>query len=152
MKSFEVKNKLIHYFRIKRRYFFIATEVGKYNADVLVANSKEIIECEVKVSLADLKKDLKKKKHTIYANSRTHYCPNKFYFAVPTELVDAALLLTENSPYGVISVLEGKLLKKSKKCKIIKRAKLLKSRYCSKLESQIIKRMGSELLSLRIRS
>ena len=108
MKANEIKTKVLHYWRFTRNgYNYIATEAGKFKSDVLVSNEKEIIECETKISKADLKKDFIKKKHEIYKKPTTWYSqwlPNKFYFAVPEDLVKEALALTEETNYGVIEV------------------------------------------------
>lgn len=146
----------MHYLRFKRDYSLIATEVGKKKknfADVLATNFKEIVEIEVKISSSDLNNDFKKEKHARYANPRTQYTPNKFYFAVPEHLKDKALDLTKGTSYGVMIVSEKPLkgFTKESYISIAKNAIKLKDRYCRKLEKEILMRSTSELIRLRIK-
>lgn len=150
MTSHDVKSKLLAYWRFKRRYQFIATECGTYNADILIANDKEIIEVEVKVSKSDLKNDFKKRKHKIYANGKSKWIPNKFYFGVPIELEDYAKELCEGTPYGVIRVQDGKYSPYRDFCKISKKAKKLTTKLNEELIHKIVLRMGSELITRRV--
>jgi len=157
MKSSELKTKVLHYWRFTRSgYNFIATEAGKFKSDVLVSNGKEIIECETKISREDLRNDFKKKKHDIYKNPSKWYAswvPNKFYFAVPENLTQYAVELTEESPYGVIEVSSSLLgtRKKDVFCKIIKSATAIQPKFNPKLHKQIIMRGSSELIRMRIK-
>ena len=158
MNSSEVKTKTLHYWRfIRKDYNFIATEVGRFNSDVLVANNKEIIACEIKVSKYDLKNDLKKKKHSIYKKLNKYYfkwIPNKFYFAVPSNLISYAKEIVENTEYGILEVLDKNIVsnKKVSYCKIVKKAKKLHKEYNLALHKQIILRESSELIRLRIKN
>lgn len=156
MTSSEIKTKVMHYLRIKRNYSLIATEAGRKkrnHADILASNFKEIVEVEVKISKSDLKADFDKNKHARYKNPLTQYTPNKYYFAVPTELVEAALTMTADTGYGVMEVSNKPLKGPSKESfvTIIKSADLLKERYCKKLEHEILMRLSSEVLRLRIK-
>jgi hypothetical protein len=154
MNSSEIKNKLLWYWKWKRQYKFVATEAGCYNADVLVSNGKEIIECEVKIDKRDLRNDFKKRKHVFYSKEKSNhisyyenFIPNKFFFAVPECLVDEAKLLCEGKPYGVIKALDNN----QKLCRIVKRAKLLHSRFNNRLHEDIISRTMNELVTLRMK-
>jgi len=156
MKTNELKTKVLHYWRFTRSYKYVATEAGKFNSDILVSNEKEIIECEIKNSKSDLVNDLKKKKHGIYKNPSKWYSqwiPNKFYFAIPKNLLETATELTEGTPYGVI-LIEDKILtlkKKEKYCTVIKQARILQNNFKIKLQDQIILRMSSELIRIRLK-
>jgi hypothetical protein len=157
MDSSDIKNKVLHYLRFKKGYSLVATEAGrkkKNNADILASNFEEIIEVEVKVTLIDLKNDFNKMKHDRYNNPRTHYTPNKFYFAVPGNLVESAISLSEDTGYGVFEVIEKPLTGFSKESyvKVAKRALVLKERYCKKLEKEILMRLSSEMIKLRIKN
>ncbi|MDB4330448.1 hypothetical protein N9948_01870 [bacterium] len=156
MNSAEIKNKVLHYLRFKRKYSLIATEAGrkkKNNADILASNFEEIVEVEVKTSRADLRNDFQKMKHTRYASTRTHFTPNKFYFAVPKKLVEYAIELTKDMGYGVLEVSEKPLtgFTKHSFVTVKKKAKTLKERYCKKLEHEMLMRLSSEMIRLRIK-
>jgi len=157
MKANELKTKVLHYWRYTRNgYNYIATEAGKFNADVLVSNEKEIIECETKISRADLRNDFKKKKHSIYKNPSKWYAswiPNKFYFAVPETLTAYALELTQETVYGVIEVSSNKIGSRKKEvyCKIRKSAGVIQPKFKAKLHRQVLMRGSSELVRLRIK-
>jgi len=157
MNANEVKTKVLHYWRFTRNgYNYIATEAGKFKSDILVSNEKEIIECETKISRADLRNDFKKKKHAIYKKPTAWYAkwlPNKFYFAVPPKLTEYALELVEGTYYGVIEVDDKKITKRKKEiyCKIIKNAKTIQPNFKKRLHRQIFMRCSSELIRLRIK-
>lgn len=157
MKATELKTKLLHYWRFTRdNYNYIATEVGKFKSDVLVSDEKEIIECETKITRVDLRNDFAKKKHQIYKNPTPWYAkwlPNKFYFAVPEDLVAYAVELVEGTNYGVIEVLSKPFTKNRKEsyCRIVKPAKTMQPIFKDKLHRQIVMRSSSELIRLRIK-
>ena len=163
MNSVEIKTKVLYYWRFNRKgYDYIATEVGKFNSDILVSNSREIIECEIKTSKYDLKNDFKKTsrsgipKHSLYANPTKYYSqwiPNKFYFAVDEDLVDYALDSVKDTPYGVILVSSKKIIPSNKDtyCKIIRKADIIQPSFKKKLHRQIILRESSELIRLRMK-
>ena len=162
MNSTEMKTKLLHYWRFNRKYYYIATEVGNFNADVLCSNGKEIVECEVKTSYADFLNDFKRKvnKHEIYSNVTrwgASECPTKFYFAVANDLTEKVKKYLEDSPYGVIEIssIELTSFKTSNRkviryCKIIKQAKKLHGFFDERLHNKIIMRSGSELIRARL--
>jgi len=161
--SSEIKTKLLHYWRFTRNgYDYLATEVGKFNSDVLVSNGKEIIECEVKCSRADLRNDFKKTarsgtlKHSVYKKPSTYYSqwlPNRFYFAVGKELGEYALEMVSGTPYGVIEVSSNPFSnrKRDSYCLIVKKAGIIQPIFRKKLYRQIIMRESSELIRLRIK-
>jgi len=157
MNAHEIKTKVLHYWRFTRNgYNYIATEAGKFKSDILVSNEKEIIECETKISRADLRNDFKKKKHTIYKKPSAWYSkwiPNKFYFAVPKSLTEYALELTEDTEYGVIEVSDKSIGKRKREvyCQIIKPAKVIQPKFKEKLHKQVLMRGSSELIRLRIK-
>lgn len=154
LSSKEIKTKLLHFYRFKKRYKFIATEAGKWSADVLVSNEQEILEIEVKISLVDLKNDFKKRKHKIYKEPSAYFktfLPNKFYFCVPQELVEEALLLIKGKPYGLLVCSEEEISIKGVFIKCIKNADNLRSGISKKLLHALILRMGSELIRTRIK-
>ena len=87
-------------------------------ADILVIDKKRFLtEIEVKTSLADLKRDGKKRKHRRFlaeSASDDHrdylgpYPTHLFYFAVPEEIVEQALeICKEQYPYAGVLRCEG---------------------------------------------
>jgi hypothetical protein len=121
--SVTVKTAALCYWRFAKRYMYIATEVGAYNADLMACNGKDLVEVEVKVSRSDLARDFDKHKHLLYARpaeptgsaaatarSRA-WVPNRFYFAVP-ELLEAYALekiSASNQKYGLLVVGDGRV-------------------------------------------
>jgi hypothetical protein len=73
--SKEIKACLLSYFRFKRNFMYVSTEVGRYNSDVLVSDGKQIIEIEIKTDLQDLKREKHKHKHRIFKELK-----KDFYF------------------------------------------------------------------------
>ena len=108
-----IKVILQHKYRFQDTYL-VASEVDVIGslgaiADLMVYNIKEetVFEIEIKISKSDLLNDLKKAKHTIYKDlSLPHPCINRFYYAVPTKLLEVALtMIKENElPYGLIEI------------------------------------------------
>lgn len=114
MTADQLKAVIASYWRYIRQCPVIALEVS-YNlstysdearADVLaVSKNRWLIETEVKITLADLRRDAKKSKHRDFRENRlcvTHY----FYFAVPRDIAnDAKLICDDFYPYaGVLGI------------------------------------------------
>lgn len=154
MKSKELKAKLLHYYRFRRRYKYIATEAGVWNSDVLVSDENEIIEIEVKISLSDYLKDFSKNKHNVYKAPSKYYktfLPNKFYFCVPENLAAEILPLLKDSKYGLLVCLEGKITKKGSFIKCVKKAENISDSISKKLLHALQLRMGSELIRMKLK-
>lgn len=109
MTADEVKAVVLAYWRYSRQCPLVAIEgwceLSTYGelADVLaVTKDRRLIETEVKVSLADLKSDIKKHKHEWFERgtsclNRTNY----FYFAVPIDIANQAKLIIDDMyPYA----------------------------------------------------
>lgn len=156
MNSTEIKTKVLHYYRFKRRFHYIATEAGAFNSDILVSDGREVIEIEVKTSWQDVLNDFKKAKHKIYSNPTHKYhfehTPNKFFFAVPSKLVSPLKDLIKKSSYGIIDVSEAPMTNRHKDCycTIVKQAIPIRLAFPSKMHHGIILRMGSELVRYRM--
>lgn len=142
----KIKYKAMFWLRIDQRCMFIATEVGKYSADVLGINEKKMIEIEVKTSIEDFKNDFKKLKHFTYGDetSRDQWIPTHFYFAMPEILIPEARAFLEVSEkrgvkkYGLIS---------SDSWSVVKRAQWLhKNSPTNTVKTVCALRMGSELI------
>jgi hypothetical protein len=139
----KLKYAALFWLRIDQRCPFIATEVGEFLADCIGINAKKMIEIEVKVSLADLKKDATKPKHYFYRKGYDgNWIPNYFYYAVPPDLVEAAKAEVEakhDNLYGVMAV--------DQSCSVVKRSARLREAVPSdKAKMTCALRMGSELI------
>lgn len=114
MPAAEVKAMVAGFFRYKSQCPIIAFEASdelKWSsgepADLLVVTkSRMLYEIEVKVSLSDLKSDIKKRKHQFFTNAPEYLPVHKFFFAVPNEIDSQALVIVEERfPYaGLLAV------------------------------------------------
>ncbi len=165
-----IKVLLMHKYRYKDGYY-VSSEVdicGSFGsiADLGIFDSKkkDFFEIEIKISRSDLKKDILKDKHRAYKSGNRYLCISRFYYAVPTSLVnDAKELLEEHSlPYGIIEIISNKdqisdsILEElstrrmvySKYIKIIKRSKNITCKNISPLQEQkFYLRLSSEMVS-----
>jgi len=96
MKSSHVKASVACYFRYKRQFPLISFErpiKHFFKPDILIiTKSRKIIEIEVKVSLSDLKNDIKKSIwHRRERLPDLYPMPYQFYYAVPEKLKIKAL-------------------------------------------------------------
>ncbi len=78
-------------------------------ADILAINKNRfLIETEVKVSLADLRRDHKKSKHHAFRSGGYRYPARYFYFAVPQEIANGAKIICDDLfPYAGILGSDG---------------------------------------------
>lgn len=115
MTADQVKAVVASYWRYVRQCPVIALEVnanlssfsGEEMADVLAVNKNRfLIETEVKVTLADLRRDAKKLKHRDFRESRLRCVAKYFYFAVPKGIANEAKLVCDEAyPYaGVLGI------------------------------------------------
>jgi len=115
MTSDQIKAVVASYWRYIRQCPVIALEVnsnlssysGEEMADVLaVDKNRMLIETEVKVTLADLRRDAKKAKHRDFREGRcAAHC---FYFAVPKGIAnEARLICDELYPYAGVLATNG---------------------------------------------
>ena len=147
------------WFRFKKRWNHIATEVGRFSADVVGSDGKYLYEFEVKVSIRDLQADFQKKKHRDYADIRedfkrgTYWIPNKFFFAVPEDMIFAAEDALHKYPnYGLVTVNWEKWWREPV-LKTVKQAKFLhKNPPGKKVLDLILHRMSSEICGHYIRN
>ena len=151
MNSEDIKTAALCWLRWGRQYPFVATEVGRWSADVLGATKTTMTEVEVKISKSDLKADFVKPKHKFYAEISPLYrgagwLPNQMYFAVPEELQEFALtaLQEKNPKYGLLVFKEG--LPNGHNLTCMRTAKKLHQASPSpKVLEQFVLRMGSEI-------
>lgn len=113
-KAEEIKFLVMCYWRFARQHYLVATEYSGYCiADVISvsASGREVCETEVKISVADLKKEKQKPKHIkdAFGNKlfRGQFI-HKFYFAMPSsmaELDQVRLICDGRFPYaGILSI------------------------------------------------
>lgn len=103
IRAHSIKLALMRYYRLKRRCQMCCTEFNYGFSDFIALKHGKVIEVEVKVSKADLKREKHKDKHkTDYSDNVAH----QFYFAVPSELVEDAILEAANidTRFGVIEI------------------------------------------------
>jgi hypothetical protein len=148
-----LKTEALCWLRFGKHMHVVATEAGYWSADVLGCNEKFSVEVEVKISVADLKREFtsKSSKHYLYANAEgatgpTKGTPNYFYFYVPQEIEAQALEVIEKEcPKAGLAVYEGGFMD-GKKTRVAKRPTKLHSKEPTpKFKETILKRMGSEL-------
>ena len=116
MNSNHVKASIVSCFRYKRQFPLVIFERSLkeyfFKPDILVVDkARNVIEIEVKVSIADLKNDLKK---TVwkYRNKLPdlYKMPYQFYYAVPEDIKDKTLeIIKEWEKDGIINGQAGLL-------------------------------------------
>ena len=155
MNSAYIKTVLMSWLRFNKQVAVLASEVGKYNSDVLYSTNNQLFEIEVKCSLADFREDFKKSKHLEYKTITNQWAPNFFVFAVPANLVEKTLPLLENTPYGLLAINtpfneSNVLVPWDKRVKLVKRPKSIHGRKVNSIVKQVIvRRLTSELCGLR---
>jgi hypothetical protein len=152
-----IKAALLYYYTFQRCSKLVCTELwdGFGIADVIILKDKIVTEIEIKISKSDLYNELKKGKETINGLITKHDVvstsimpvPNKYYFCVPTELVDEAILFSNklNPKYGVIEFIDTKIMK----CiKIRKKARMIHTKDNSiNYERRMLERIPNDLVN-----
>lgn len=112
MTAEDMKAILCAYWRFVRHYPFVATETTLGSGSIMGMNPTDVIaitkdlyvyEIEVKTSVADLRREIRKSKYRSYRTPEgiVHSFPDKyslakyFYFAVPEEIAGAARRVVE---------------------------------------------------------
>jgi len=153
MNSTQMKMVVLCWFRFKKRWNHIATEVGAFNADVVGTDGKFLFEVEVKMNMRDFRADFQKQKHRYYADKGKYlsvwkkgWIPNKFFFAVPPDLVlEAKDVLEDHPQYGLLTV-NWKQWWRTPEIKTVRQAKFLhKNPPPKKTMDLLIHRMSSEI-------
>lgn len=109
----EIKYLVAIYWRFQRQHYLVSTEYD--GADVISVSEHGTLVCEteVKISIADLKKERQKPKHTKDAFGTKLYRPgygyvHEYYFAMPermAELDQVKLICDGRFPYaGILAV------------------------------------------------
>jgi hypothetical protein len=117
MTSEQIKAVIASYWRYVKQCPVIALEAnsdlssysGAEMADVLAVNKNRfLIETEVKISLADLKRDAGKSKHRHFREGWFKYPTHHFYFATPKDIANAAKLICDDLfPYAGVLGTDG---------------------------------------------
>lgn len=102
------------YWRFARGCTYVACEFNYGEADVISATPRgqDIYDTEVKVSIADMKKEVSKRKHRfaqkgLWGQDTYHLWANYFYFAVPESIKDKALAIIKTYfPYAGLLVVK----------------------------------------------
>lgn len=163
MIDFSLKLEALAWFRYGRRWPYVATEVGYFNADVLASDGKKLVEIEVKKTKADFANDFKNKsyKHMVYSapgEIPRSWVPNQLYFFVPAKLREEALkLLDENkSPAGLVVLvkpLEGLMWSpRQRHVEVVRKPKDLHSKPVpAKVLEKLVHRMASDLITTKLK-
>jgi hypothetical protein len=150
--SSTIKTAVLGHFRFHGLWTLFSTEASEWHADILMVDPREyLVEFEVKVSIADLKEDFKKRKHEAYRKYRgkSGLVPNRLYYSVPKEMgARAREILGPYPAYGIVTVEEG-----TRAVEVVKSAGLIHEfhKATPKAKRIILLRMGSELIDLRRR-
>jgi hypothetical protein len=109
----ELKFLVMCYWRFARQHYLVALEYEYGSADVISVSSSglSVCETEVKISIADLKKEKQKPKHIkdpFGSKSLRRGYVREFYFAMPShmaELDQVRLICDGRFPYaGILSI------------------------------------------------
>ena len=150
MDSKQLKTEVLKYWRFTRQgYLLCATEVNTYwgIADVMVANDKEIIEIETKISFKDFLKDFTKVKFQGPDNNPFYRIDaNRLFYCVTAEIKDKCIsyLLENDYPFGLFSFNGSLVMVRS-----CRKLKDMDVKYTKKIREKILQRATSELVQLR---
>lgn len=155
--AYTLKTEALCWLRFGKNLDLVATEAGRWHADVLGCNDNFSVEVEVKVSKADLRREFagKGSKHYLYGAAADGQAvagvPNYFYFFVPEVLEQEALLLIEaHSPRAGLAVYlepeSSSRLSDGKYTRVAKKAQRLHDQKpTARFKRTLLLRMGSEL-------
>lgn len=158
--SVDLKYYIMAYYRYIRHWPVVATEVNtlkSFYADVIAADTQELVEIEIKTTREDFLKEFstKESKHNIYLDydiSKQHklkkqayqLMPNRFFYAAEKPLAQIMINILKGSPYGVIEVDTNREIP----AQVIKSAEQLHRIFPKQLYNRAIHRATSELVSL----
>lgn len=157
-----LQTEALCWLRFTKKLSWVATEVGPWSADAFGVGPMSSIEIEVKVSIADFRRDFshKKVKHFAYQKGTSKArVPNYFYFMVPEGIKDKALLALEelgDPRYGLLFLpdnmvgvngIHGKKLEVARKAQ-----KLHTEKPTQRTFDWMLLRMGSQICGQMIRA
>lgn len=157
--SVDLKYYILSYYRYIRHFFVVATEVPVLNhfvADVIAATNRDVVEIEIKTSLADFFKEFQSKesKHNMYLTGSINNVklkpiqykkmPNRLFYAAEKHLIPDILRVLRGTPYGLISVDTSK----SQPVEVVKPANKLHTIFPQRVYNRAILRCTSELCTL----
>lgn len=143
------KTNCLRWLRLQQRCAFIATEVGPYSCDVFGVSEKKTYELEVKVTMADLRNDIRAKQYKHMNYRDTHmghgrdlaWHPQYFYFVVTPDMVDEALCYVEHPDIAKYGLINGETMA------VVKTPRRLHDREPkSSVKFTMALRMGSDLI------
>ncbi len=158
MNAADLKSEILGWLRYVRKQDIICTEVGPYNADCWGISDTRLIEVETKVTLADLRADLGKRKHQAFkAAPHLYGVPSLFYFAVPPELVDKAIEFLDAekekaavASYGLLCVTKVSGYQ-GRQTRVVREAQKIHTRKPTPVELRVATmRMSSEICGLHL--
>lgn len=170
--SDDLKTLAMAWLRFQKQLDLVCTEDPVRSADVLGTDSsiqcRKMIEVETKISISDLKADLRKHgKHERLVKAEDYKgsegadhspLPTQFYFLVPANIKDKAFdVIVETYPHAGLMVAknlhnmgEGRIMV-TEYLEVVRKAPTLHKRLISKhVKGGIAARMSSELCSLRL--
>ena len=168
----DLKTLGMAWLRFQKQFDLVCTEDPTRSADVLGTDSsiqcRKMIEIETKISISDLKADLKKHgKHERLAKAETSEgsegadhspMPTQFYFLVPIELKDKALEVVAETyrhcglmvAKNLNNIGDGRIMV-TDYLEVVRKAPTLHKKLISKhVKGGIAARMSSELCGLRL--
>lgn len=113
MNAEEIRVLVMCYWRFQRGQYFVASEFNYGDADVISVSKKGrmVYETEVKISIADMKREKYKSKHfgmaQWWGSGTSHFWADFFYFAVPSAIQDKAVEVCRDLfPYAGLLVVD----------------------------------------------
>lgn len=157
MNSSYIKACLTCWLRFSKQISIFATEVGKYNADLLFVDKGLLIEIEVKTSVSDFKNDFRKKKHLEYKHPANIWAPAIFYFAVTPDIAKQVSAELAGTKYGLLvihaAMKDGVFLDWNKRVGVAKKAVPFHNRICQpSIKATIVHRLSSEVCNFWIKN
>jgi hypothetical protein len=157
MNSSYIKACLTCWLRFSKQISIFATEVGKYNADLLFVDKGLLTEIEIKTSVSDFKEDFKKKKHIEYKHPANIWAPANFYFAVTPDIAKRVSAELAGTKYGLLVIYpamkDGIFLDWNKRVAIAKKATILHNRQVMPaIKATIVHRLASEVCNFWIKN
>lgn len=157
----KMKAIVASYWRYDRQCPFVALEascsLGAFNdggqADVLVVTEHRlVIETEIKLNLADLRRDKHKAKHRLLRSNDKRLPTHRFYFAVPYAIANQACLICGNLyPYaGVLGIMDDRTVVVYREAKSLVRPKasLHQLRNIAREQSATVCRLAQKVVEL----
>ncbi len=157
----KMKAIVAHYWRYDRQCPFVALEAScsleAFNdggqADVLVVTERRlVIETEIKLNLADLRRDKHKAKHRLLRSNDRRLPTHHFYFALPYAIANQACLICGNLyPYAGVLGINGSTVVVYREARFLARPKasLHQLRNIAREQSATVCRLAQQVVELK---